>query len=172
MQNEGGTGYDGWEIDVPGKEDQAYYYRRLASAEKKRGYETGWSLTVRATPEDGMAFTGVEFGPGYRRFDIWFHRDSDSRVMIGLPVQISPDILFFGTYTLEAGVRADTEVQLRFDSVTKLADLYVDGQKRLSGYAGWDQYNREDRGLFFGAFDYPRGHKGRAVYRKVEFRSN
>jgi hypothetical protein len=107
-------------------------------------------------------FTGV--GP---RFDILVLEDGDHEI-VRLTTQIIPDMR--GLEIQQSPPKREHEYELIYDPNLKSADLWIDGERRITNYRGHSQY-LEDRGLLFGAIVY-KSDSGYASFKTVRFEVN
>ncbi len=147
IENPTHTGYDGWRIIT---HNQGAYFRTFSRAQKRRALERGWRLTAVMKAEEGAAAAGVDFAGAGGRFDVLVLRDGD-RETVRLQTQIVPDMR--GMDFVQAPAAHYHEYELVYDPRLKSADLWVDGERRLTGYRGFSQY-QENLGLIFSAFVY------------------
>lgn len=158
------TGYIGWSITSPTM-GGGYYYRRLSNAQKSSAISQGWTLSGILQPVSGNAFVLVDFAGYERRFDIDIVVEPGVEV-VRLLTQIVPTI-----QGLELRLPRSEPVyrtyELRFDPGLQAADLWIDGQKMLTGYRGHHQF-QDDVGLAFGAGPY-KTPTGVALFQRVRF---
>jgi hypothetical protein len=167
LPNAAGTGFDAWQVR---SDEQDYYWWRLGPGERRRAWEEGWKLSARIKLASGYGFVGLSLGDGYRRFSIAFFEQEGKR-FIGLPIQVSPEMLFHGKIEIPSGAPEYQEVELIFDPTAKEADLYLNGVRKLNGYRGFTQYLKENRGVVFGAIRYG-GNDGTVNFRGIRFQTN
>jgi hypothetical protein len=127
VQNRERAGYDAWRIT---SRRQGYYYHRLTDRQKAMALERGWTLKTVMRADEGLAFVGVDFGPGKRRYDI-VHQIEDGRHLARLQTQLVPTFLGFDAVLDRTDVYHAFE--MRFDPAMQVADLYIDGVKALTG---------------------------------------
>ena len=164
LQNQEGTGFDAWYIF---SDSQDYYSRPLTPGEKERAWSRGWRLSSSVKPESGMGFLGVNFGDPRRRFLMEFRREEEM-VGVGLVSQISPEFRFYDRVKIASPSSGFIDVELVFDPGTQSCDLYVEKVRKLSGYRGFDQYAKEDRGVMFGALRFQNAN-GAVSFRGISF---
>ena len=144
-------GYDGWRVL---SRDQAFYHRRLTRAQKKMALARGWTLTARMRPQEGMTFAGADFFGYGKRFEVCVYPQPDHTIWARLTTQVLPSFQGLETQIVDDGQYHDYE--LRFDNGQQMADLWIDGEKRLTGYRGVSDFQdpQDDWGVTFGASDY------------------
>lgn len=158
------TGYIGWSVTSAGP--GGYYFRRLTDSQKTRGLDHGWTLSATMQPVAGRAFVGVDFVGRGRRFDIDVEMESEDDIVVQLTTQIVPTIS--GMELRLPGARQQYHLyELRFDPGLQAADLWIDGQRRLTGYRGHGQF-QDDMGMMFGAGPY-KSERGTALFQSVRF---
>jgi tRNA A-37 threonylcarbamoyl transferase component Bud32 len=160
-QNPSRDGYDGWRVFSP---RQGHYYRRLTSRQKRVALERGWALTAVLRAEEGEAFAGLDFVGEGRRFDIVVNRNGSDDV-VRLQTQIAPT--FEGLDMRMPHDESYHRFELRYEPATRVAALWVDGEKRLSGYPGFSQF-QGDGDIIFGVASY-RSERGVASFQSVRF---
>jgi serine/threonine protein kinase len=161
-------GYDGWRVF---SHDQGIYHRRLSRAQKKTALARGWTLTAKLRPQEGMTFAHADFFGYGRRFEVCVYRQPDRTMVARLTTQVLPS--FQGP---EAQIRDDGqyhEYELRFDSGQQMADLWIDGVKRLTGYRGVSDFQdpQDDWGVAFGASNY-KSERSEGSFRLIRFEIN
>jgi tRNA A-37 threonylcarbamoyl transferase component Bud32 len=161
VENATNTGYDAWRIVTEG---QGYYYQTFTRAQKRRALERGWTLTAIMKTEEGAAGVGADFLGEGGRYNIVVIRDGD-REIVRLSTQIVPDLRGMDYVQTPAGQYH--EYALIYDPNLKSADLWVDGVRRLTGYTGFSQFQK-DRGLLFSAMVH-NSERGSGVFRSVRF---
>jgi hypothetical protein len=131
--------------------------------------DRGWKLTAVLRAEDGVAYTAAEFGGGGLGFPVQVFVDGD-REIVRLPTQVVPELR--GMDFVQSPVGGYHRYELIYDAALKTADLWIDGERRLSGYQGWTQNTyRLDAGLNFGVAVYKSEH-GVGSFRSVRFEIN
>jgi serine/threonine-protein kinase len=166
VPNEDRTQLIGWSVTTshPGGAD---YYHHLTNHQKRSALSRGWTLRAVLRVVEGSAFVLVDFAGYGNRYDINVNAEPDgNRALLG--TQIVPSIEWFGTALHDSG-RFHT-YELVFRPSTKTADLWIDGEKRLEGYRGHNQF-QEDRGVSFGAVRY-KSTRGVAQFQSVRFEIN
>ena len=164
VQNDARTGFDGWRFVT---RSQGYYYRTFTAAQKRRALERGWKLTVLMKTEAGLGAVGTDFvGPG-RRFDIQVLREGD-REIVRLLRQIVPDVR--GMEFIQSPPGQYHEYELIYDPDQKTADLWIDKERRLTGYVGHSQF-QEDTGLLLGGIVF-KSDSASATFKSVRFEIN
>jgi hypothetical protein len=111
----------------------------------------------------GGASVDVQGIPGKQaRFDVFLGLDSNGDTVAVLPTSVAT-IPFVGavtspgpSYTLTGSGSSYHTYQLVYDSITKTADLFIDGILRLEDYAGHGDQSG-DRGLVWAAFSGGQG---------------
>ena len=164
VENATHTGYDAWRIIT---QSQGYYYRTFTRAQKRRALERGWKLTAVMKAEEGGAGAGADFSGEGGRFDVLVLRDGD-REIVRLQTQIVPD--WSGMDFIQTPAGQWHEYELIYDPLLKSASLWIDNQRRLTGYRGFSQY-QEDTGLDLLAVVYQSDH-GSAAFKSVRFEIN
>jgi DNA-binding winged helix-turn-helix (wHTH) protein len=166
------SSHKGWDRLRLTSKDQTYYYRTLTSAEKAFALSHDWKLICTCALEQGALSTNVDFGPGLSRFDMDLLREGD-KYYVALSKQISPTmewqqkIEFSGVEDIDH----PHTFELRYDHSSQKAELWVDGHRTASGYAGHTQFV-EDRGVIFGAFSYSSPKPAIGVFRSVRFEAH
>jgi hypothetical protein len=144
-----------------------YYFRPLRNSQKRRALSRGWSLTTVMQASEGGGQTNVDFAPEGRRFDNVF-AEPDAN-LVRLNTQIVP--IYEGLEVrLPRGEPAYHKFELRFDPSRQAADLWIDGEKLLSGYLGHTQFQEETLALTFGSAPI-RSLRGVASILNVRFES-
>ncbi|RPH64815.1 MAG: hypothetical protein EHM89_00780 [Acidobacteria bacterium] len=139
------TGYDGWRIESASR---GLYIHPFTDSQKRRAKERGWKLTAVMKAEEGVAYAAAEFGGADSGFPIQVFEDGDQEI-VRLPTQVVPEVR--GLDFVQSPAGDYHRYELIFDPVLKSADLYIDGELRLSGSRGWSQnVFRLDPGLLFG----------------------
>jgi tRNA A-37 threonylcarbamoyl transferase component Bud32 len=147
--NEERTAYIGWQI--AGTHAGDYYYRKLTDHEKQRALGRGWILSAVMRPDEGNAYVVVDFAGHGKRFDIDLLAEPAAYV-VRLNTQIVPTLQGM-EWRLPRDNTTYHKYELRFDPGLQTADLWVDGEKRVTRYPGHTQF-QDDMGLFFGAGPY------------------
>ena len=155
------TGYDAWRVFTT---RQGYYFHSFTRSQKRRALERGWKLTAVMKVEEGGMTTGADFTGAGGRFDINVLLDGD-REIVRLVTQIAPELR--GLTVVQTPARAYHRYELIYDPRAKGADLWIDDERRLTGYHGHDQY-LEDRGLGFGSIVY-KTEQGGGSFQSVRF---
>jgi tRNA A-37 threonylcarbamoyl transferase component Bud32 len=165
-ENSTHTGYDGWRIETASR---GLYVRSFTSSQTRRAMDRGWKLTAVLRAEKGAAYAAAEFGGGGLGFPIHVLAEDD-REIVRLPTQIVPE--FRGMDLEQRPAGAYHRYELRYDAALKTADLWIDGERRLTGYRGWTQNTfRLGAGLNFGVAVYESDH-GVGSFRLVRFEIN
>lgn len=136
------NGFDAWQI-VAGQPCCSYFYHPLTDAQAAQAFAEGWRLTGRMRIVGGQRHAALvlDTGAARPRFDVRLET-------VGADAVISlPDSAL--SYTIAGGANQWVLLELVYDPVTATSALYIDGVKRLSGYAGWT-FARENKGVFFG----------------------
>jgi DNA-binding winged helix-turn-helix (wHTH) protein len=164
------NGWDRWRIV---SDDQNYYYRVLSAAERDFALRRDWNLTCVCAVESGAGEADIDLAGG-PRFDMEFLQEGD-RYFVALVNQLSPDmkwdqkIEFFGV----GDIAHPHTYELRFDHFTQTASLWIDGQRKTSGYHGYHQFQDDSKpALSFGTFIYGHAPKGSFVSRRIRFEAN
>lgn len=161
-------GYDGWRVS---SHDQGIYHRRLTATQKKSALARGWTLTAKMRPQEGMTFTSVDFFGYSKRFELCVYRQPDHTIRVRLTTQLIPSFQGLETLVPDDGQYHDYE--LRFDNGQQMADLWIDGEKRLTGYRGVSDFQdrQDDWGVAFGASIY-KSERSEGSFRSVRFEIN
>jgi serine/threonine protein kinase len=160
------TGYDGWRIETA---NRGLYIHPFTVSQKRRAMERGWKLTAVMKAEEGAVYAAAEFGGADSGFPIQVFEDGEQEI-VRLPTQVVPELRGLDHMQRPAG--GYHRYELIYDPVLKSADLYVDGEVRLTGYRGWSQnVFRLDPGLLFGAATY-KSERGLGSFRSVRFEIN
>ncbi len=160
------TGYDGWRLETPSR---GLYFHPFTSSETRRAMDRGWKLTAVLRAEAGAAYAAAEFGGGGLGFPVQVFVDGD-REIVRLPTQVVPE--FRGMDFMQSPVGGYHRYEIIYDPALKTADLWIDGERRLTGYQGWTQNTyRLDAGLIFGVAVYKSDH-GIGSFRSVRFEIN
>ena len=163
-------GMAAWMISGTGQDSQyANIAGPLTPAQKTEIATDGFALTMVARVVQGLApaYTAaspiiiggmnLDMGTGSPRFDLQLGIDPNGDTVVVLPSSINNlgpggSIGAPGaTYTLTGSGSSYHNYQLVYNPNDQLANLFVDGVLRLSGYAGQTSF-RFDRGLSFGAY--------------------
>lgn len=147
VDNASRDGYEAWRVRSP---RMGHYYQDLTSAQKKLALDRGWSFSAKMRVEEGMVFAVIDFTGVGKRFDINLFSEESGDV-VRLNTQLSPTMAGMQWRMPHDGVYHLYE--LRFDPGLQVADLWVDGERRLTGYRGHNQY-QTDGDLLFGATAY------------------
>src|SRR5207237_6060971 len=124
------------------------YFAPSPAAVKQDAFARGWHLTVKVRVESGDTHVDLGFPNFGNRFDMHLTRDANGDTVVTLPTDV---VAATGpSYTLVGSGSTYHTYDLVFDPSTNLADLFVDGVKRITGYAGTSQFN-SDFGLLFGS---------------------
>lgn len=164
VENPSRTGYDAWRIIT---RSQGYYFRPFTTAQKRRALERGWKLTAMIKAEEGAGGVVADFVGVGRRFDIVVLRDGD-REIVRLQTQIIPDMR--GLDFIQSPAGQYHEYELIYDPQLKSADLWIDKERRLTGYVGHSQFQEENGLLFVGlVFN---SDSGSVAFKSVRFEIN
>jgi tRNA A-37 threonylcarbamoyl transferase component Bud32 len=155
------TGYDAWRV-VSGS--RGLYLHPFTVAQSNRALARGWKITVEMRAEEGATYAAADFegvGPG---FPIQVLREGDYEV-VRLPSRIIPD--FRGLEFVQRPAGEYHRYELVYDPMLKTADLWVDGERRLTDYPGWAQNPYQlAAGLHFGTAIY-RSERGAGSFKTV-----
>lgn len=162
VPNEKGDGYAAWQVSTP---RQGYYHRALTTSEKRLALRRGWTLSASMRVDDGLAFAGVDFSGAGDKFEFVLYREAENDI-VRLQTQITPT--FQGIDLIVPHETAYHLYELRFDPGLQSADLWIDGQHRLAGYRGHQQY-QGDADLYFGAATYKNSPIGSGAFQSVRF---
>ncbi|RPH64808.1 MAG: hypothetical protein EHM89_00740 [Acidobacteria bacterium] len=126
-------------------------------------------MTAVLRAEEGAAYAAAEFGNGGLGFPIDVLVEGD-REIVRLPTQLVPE--FRGLDFLQSPAGSYHRYELIYDPTLKTADLWIDGERRLTGYQGWTQNSFQlDAGLMFGVAVYKSDHSA-GSFRSVRFEIN
>jgi hypothetical protein len=167
VRNADSTGFIGWSVsssDAGG----AFYYRRLTDAQKKRALSRGWTLSAVMQSNKGGATANVDFLGYGKRYDINVLIEPDVDI-VRLNTQLVPTIQG-QELRLPRMHPVYHKYELRFDPGLQIADLWVDGEKRLTGYRGHNQFQGV-YGLMFGAALH-KSDREMASFQSVRFEIN
>ena len=160
------TGYDGWRVETG---THGLYLHPFTDSQTQSALDRGWKLTAVLRAEQGAAYAAAEFGNGGLGFPIDVLVDGD-REIVRLPTQLVPE--FHGLDFVQSPAGNYHRYELIYDPARKTADLWVDGERRLTGYEGWTQNSYQlDPGLMFGVAVYKSEH-GAGAFRSVRFEIN
>jgi serine/threonine protein kinase len=155
------TGYDAWRV-VTGS--RGLYLRPFSDSEKRRAMERGWKLTVEMRVEEGVAHAAAEFTPVGPGFPIQVQDEGD-REIVRLPTRVVPDMR--GLEFVQRPPGEYHRYELMYDPELKTADLWIDGQRRLTGFRGYaENIYRLEAGLLFGTAAY-KSERGAGSFRWV-----
>ena len=138
------TGYDGWRVTTA---SMGHYFLNLTPAEKRLALQRGWKLTATMRLEEGLCFAVIDFSGVGKRFDIQLRR-AGADDLVRLQTQILPASQGF-EILLPHEADAYHTYDLRYDPGLQVADLLIDGVRRLTGYRGHSQF-QVDGDLLFG----------------------
>ena len=159
------NGYDGWRAST---ERQGHYFKPLTGEEKRLALDRGWTLTAVMRLEEGSCFALIDFSGVGKRFDIDLHRNGEDDI-VRLYTQIVPT--FQGIdFPLPRVADAYHTYELRYDAGLGVADLWIDGARRLTGYRGHSQF-QGDGDLIFGVGTYE-STRGVASFQQVRLQIN
>jgi hypothetical protein len=160
------TGYDGWRLETA---NRGLYIHPFTDSQKRRAMERGWKLTAVMKAEEGVVYAAAEFGGAESGFPIQVFEDGEQEI-VRLPTQVVHELRGLDLVQRPAG--GYHRYELIYDPVLKSADLYIDGEVRLTGYRGWNEnVFRLDPGLLFGAATY-KSERGAGSFRSVRFEIN
>jgi serine/threonine protein kinase len=160
------TGYDGWRVE---SDTRGLYLHPFTDSQTQRALDRGWKLTAVLRAEEGAAYAAAEFGNGGLGFPIDVLVEGD-REIVRLPTQLVPE--FRGLDFLQSPAGSYHRYELIYDPTLKTADLWIDGERRLTGYQGWTQNSFQlDAGLMFGVAVYKSEHSA-GSFRSVRFEIN
>lgn len=155
------TGYDGWHVQT---RSRGMYLRRFSGSQERSALQRGWKLTSELRADEGAAFASADFSSvDGRHFAVVVAPDGNGEI-VTLPTQLAPEMR--GLQYAQSPIGAYHRYELVYDPELKTADLWIDGQRRLSDYRGIAEnvYGLSD-GLVFGAAIYKSAHAA------VSFRS-
>lgn len=158
------TGYDAWRI-ISGS--QGLYYRPFTANQKRHALERGWKLSAVFKVEEGAGGVGTDFSSAAGRFDVNVIRAGDHEI-VRLMTQIVPDLR--GLEIRQSPPGEYHTYELTYDPQLRTADLWIDGERRLTGYTGHRQF-QEDRGLHFHSYAHI-APQGSAAFKSVRFEIN
>jgi len=170
-------GHAAWSITIEDLASEFSYISGALSPTQKAALKSyGFVLSVGVRVSQGLApafdttnvtVSGAALLTDTGRLQIVLGVDSNGDTVVILPTRLdksgpgNSDRAYGESYTLSGLGSSYHTYQLVFNPVTQLADLFVDGVKRLQGYAGFVHDNSQDYGLDFGAvsggqanFDY------------------
>ena len=145
--NDGGSGLGAWRI-LSSSTTSGYYSAPLTGSQKLTALTQGWKLTSRARVESGDVATNIDFFGVGNRFDIHLTRDGNGDTVVTLATSILP--VTGPSFTLVGSGSTVHVYELVYDPSAHTADLFVDGVRRLTGYAGMTQF-QSDGGLMMGS---------------------
>src|SRR3954464_9636193 len=141
--NDNGSGVDSWGVAKTNPFQQLGYQYELTPADMAAINTQGWlvrtKLRVAGMADDPDYAISVLFSAGNRRFDMALGSEADGDPMVTLVDSFVGDGLAptGTTFTLQGGGSGYHTFELCSINGT-VADLYVDGLLRLSGYQGTD----------------------------------
>jgi serine/threonine protein kinase len=162
VPNAAGDGYAAWQVSTP---RQGYYYCSLTESQKRLALRRGWTLSARMRADLGLAFAGVDFNGVGDKYEFVLYRETANDI-VRLQTQITPT--FQGIDLTVPHETAYHLYELRFDPGLQSADLWIDGQHRVAGYRGHQQY-QGDADLYFGAATYKNSPAGSGAFQSVRF---
>ena len=139
----------------------SYYTWRLSHAKQAEALTRGWRLLLRARPQRGFAFAGVDFLPNGRAFALCLMNGADGGVTAILPDRINLDEARRFEFP---AAKADAVFELTYDPATRSATFRVDGQRVATGYTGLTELQHGE-GLAFGTGN----NLGAAPFGEAEF---
>jgi len=180
-------GYEAWSITGLTQSLQyAYYSGPLSPSQKADIANQGFVLTVKERVAQGMAPIYTPGNPvivsvaaiftGSKRFDIALGVDSNGDTVVVLPDLIGvPGGVFVtpgSSLTLTGSGSSYHTYQLVYHPTTQLADLFVDGIKRIQDYAGltYTTIERNSRGTYSTIWGAMNG--GQANFNFVQYSSS
>ena len=165
------NGWDRWRIV---SDDQNYYYRVLSAAERDFALQRDWTLTCVCAVESGAGEADIDLAGKGARFDMELLQEGN-RYFVALVNQLSPDLKWDQKIEFPGAgdVAHPHTYELRYDHLTQTASLWIDGQRKTSGYRGYHQFQDDSKPSFtFGTFIYGQAPKGSFVSRRVRFEVN
>lgn len=162
------NGWDRWRIV---SDDQNYYYRILSAAERDFAVQSDWKLTCVCAIESGAGEADIDLAGKGARFDMEFLQEGN-RYFVALVNQLSPDLKWDQKIEFPGAgdVAHPHTYELRYDHLNQTASLWIDGQRTVSGYRGYFQFQDDSKpGVTFGTFIYGHAPKGSFVSRRVRF---
>ena len=155
------TAYDAWRIVA---DTRGLYHHPFTEPQKRRAMERGWKLTVEMRVEEGVAHAAAEFTPVGPGFPIQVQDEGD-REIVRLPTRVVPDMR--GLEFVQRPPGEYHRYELMYDPELKTADLWIDGQRRLTGFRGYaENIYRLEAGLLFGTAAY-KSERGAGSFRWV-----
>lgn len=164
LLNDGGE--PAWAIAVITPRSQVGYSQGITALQNNDLLTKGFQLDFEARAFRALApafdtnnpagIASAIFDTGTRRFDIALGIDAQGDTVVSLPTSISvdPTTGYYEvpgqTYTLTGLGNDCHDYSLVYDPKTELADLFVDGTLRISGYAGHTSFVTPTPGLAFG----------------------
>ena len=164
--NPDNSGYDGWRVTTRG---QGFYVRDLDQQQEDAALRRGFRMSAALRAEQGGAFVIASSGSANRRFDIFMFLDDRGDQAVRLIDKLLPS-LEGAEFHLNGSGKSFHSYELRYDSSSQTADLFVDGIKRISGYRGHSEYAAHSW-LAFGTHLY-RSDLGVATFRTIRFEIN
>jgi tRNA A-37 threonylcarbamoyl transferase component Bud32 len=167
VRNADNSEFIGWSVTSahPGG---AYYYRPLTDAQMKRALTRGWTLSAVMQPNESGAYAVVDFDGYSNRFDINVLLEPDDD-LVRLNTQLVP-VVQGQELRIPRTQPTYHKYELRFDPGLRTASLWVDGERRLTGYRGHSQF-QAPYGLMFGTAPY-KSERGMASFQSVRFEIN
>jgi hypothetical protein len=119
--------------------DQGGYYHPLDAAQITAANRGGWKMTFEAAAEEGLTSASVDFEAGGVRYAVNLIAGKGGPDLVRLLTGFSPAIHGI-EMTLPGPPGARRRYVLALPPRSKAAELWVDGAKRMSGYAGLKEY--------------------------------
>ena len=181
-------GYEAWSIKgLPRSSQYAYYSEPLSISQNADIANQGFVLTVTERVAQGVGPVYTKDNPfiisatvvstGSKRFDIDLGVDSNGDTVVILPDLIGVSggglITPGASFTLTGSGSSYHTYQLVYHPTTQLADLFVDGIKRIQDYPGFIYYSPiegNSRGMYSTLWGAING--GEANFNFVQFTSS
>ncbi|HEX8524589.1 MAG TPA: PEP-CTERM sorting domain-containing protein [Tepidisphaeraceae bacterium] len=134
-------GEDAWGVEKTSASSELVYAYNMSSAEIDQVQSLGWSVQVRLRVVDASDnpdyAVSVHFGVGSTRYDMAFGSSGNNPVVMLVSSFTGNGVNPSGTtYTVDDADGGYHDYRLVYDAIAGGADLYVDGVKRISNYAG------------------------------------
>ncbi len=163
LTNADATGYDSMRV---WSTDQGAYFHPLSAAQSRAAHRNGWRMIMEAAVEEGAVNAMLDNPRDARRYVVNLVRNPDGTETVRCLVHILPE--YHGLdWTLSGPGGARHQFVLAWAPDPGMAELFVDGVKRISGYEGTPEF-RYARGLQIGAARY-RSQGASGVIWKIRF---
>jgi hypothetical protein len=161
LQNPDATGFDSMRV---WSADQGGYYHPLSGAQSRAAHRNGWRMILEAAVEEGIVDGLVDNPRDPCRYVVTLFRNPDGTETVRCILGYVPEHHGLD-WTLPGPAGARHQFVLVGTPGGGVAELFVDGVKRISDYRGQPEY-RYARGLHFGACRY-RSQRASGVYWKI-----